>query len=321
MEKWQRKTTLKEYGSMLHEGAIKLNCGRSALAYLIEGRKIKKIAMPKFMCDSCDEILKRYGVRKREYHVDFRFNVPEIELEESEWIYVVNYYGQLSNEDIYRIKAKYERVILDSSQSYFQEPVTGVDTLYTCRKYFGVPDGAILYTNAKIERELERDVSYRRMNHLLGRYEKTASEFYKEYIKTEAEFKEMPLMKMSKLTENLLHGIDYRRVKYARTTNFAFLAEKFRNINQLYLTIPEGAFMYPLLIQKGAEIRKKLQEIKIYVPCLWPNIMRTCEAQDVEYKFAENILPLPVDQRYTTEDMEYIVERVMQMIKKKRCLE
>ena len=47
---------------MLHEKAIKLNCGRNALAYLLETKSIKKICMPKFMCDSCDGVLKKYKV-------------------------------------------------------------------------------------------------------------------------------------------------------------------------------------------------------------------------------------------------------------------
>ena len=44
-------------GSMLHEDGIKLNCGRNALAYLIKAKEIKKLYMPKLMCDSCDKVL------------------------------------------------------------------------------------------------------------------------------------------------------------------------------------------------------------------------------------------------------------------------
>lgn len=44
-------------GKMLYEDSIKLNCGRNALAYLIEVNNIKKIVTPKFMCDSCNKVL------------------------------------------------------------------------------------------------------------------------------------------------------------------------------------------------------------------------------------------------------------------------
>ena len=45
-------------GTMLHEGAIALNCGRNCLGYLIQAKKISKIAVPFFMCDCIFETCK-----------------------------------------------------------------------------------------------------------------------------------------------------------------------------------------------------------------------------------------------------------------------
>ena len=50
-------------GEMLHGDGIRLNCGRNALAYLIKTKNIKRIYMPKFMCDSCNKILYDNGVK------------------------------------------------------------------------------------------------------------------------------------------------------------------------------------------------------------------------------------------------------------------
>ena len=49
---------------MLYEDGVKLNSGRNALVYLLEARNIKKIMMPQFMCDSCDNVIKNYNVKK-----------------------------------------------------------------------------------------------------------------------------------------------------------------------------------------------------------------------------------------------------------------
>ena len=38
-------------GPMLHEKALALSSGRACLSYLIEQRKIRKIALPDFNCD------------------------------------------------------------------------------------------------------------------------------------------------------------------------------------------------------------------------------------------------------------------------------
>ncbi len=288
-------------GKMLHDDGIKLNCGRNALAYLLKAKQIKKLYMPKFMCNSCDKVLADNDVDVVYYHIDLDFR-PLI----SSWdgfLYVVNFYGQLSND---YIKSLGPNIIVDNAQAYFQEPIDGFETLYTCRKFFGVPDGAVLYTDKQIEIN-EVDQSYTRMHFLLGRYEKTAGEFYQEYVDNNHLFKDEPIKRMSRLTENLLHGLDYELVKTRRTENFAYLHEQFKAVNQLKLICPSGAFMYPLYLPNGAEIRKKLQAHKIFIPTLWPAVFNICDEGELEYNMAKNILPIPVDQRYTIDDMNYIV--------------
>lgn len=291
-------------GKMLHGDGVKLNCGRNALAYVIEAKNIKKLWMPKFMCDSCDKVLADNHVDVHYYSIGLDFK-PVIK-EWDGWLYVVNFYGQLSNDYLTSLG---DRIIVDNAQAYFQKPIPGVDTLYTCRKFFGVADGAILYTDKYIEVE-EQDESFERMHFLLGRYERSASEFYAEYVENNHFFKNEPIKRMSKLTENLLHGIDYEMVKSKRRQNFCYLHEMFQSMNKLNLSLPDGAFMYPLYIENGTEVRKQLQAKKIFIPTLWPAVFNLCEENELEYDMAKNILPIPVDQRYGIEDMKYIAREI-----------
>lgn len=287
-------------GSMLHSDGVKLNCGRNALDYIIKAKKIRKLYMPLFMCDSCDKILSDANVEVIYYHIGLDFK-PIIN-DRDGWLYIVNYYGQLTNDYL----ASFEKnIIVDNAQSYFQDPINGIDTIYTCRKFFGVSDGAVLYTDQYLDIDIV-DQSYNRMNFILGRYERNADEFYREYVNNNYSFKNEPIKQMSKLTINLLHGINYEMVKSRRTKNFAYLHEQFKNINKLNLDIPQGAFMYPLYLTNGDEIRKKLQNYRIYIPTLWPAVFKRCSNDELEYDMAKNILPIPVDQRYTIEDMGYI---------------
>ncbi|MEF2921523.1 MAG: hypothetical protein U0O16_03680 [Holdemanella sp.] len=297
-------------GPMLYEDGIKLNCGRNALAYIIKAKKINKINVPKFMCDSNDKVLIENGVEVIYYNIGLDFK-PQIK-DYDGWLYVVNFYGQLTNEYILTLG---KNVIVDNAQAYFQRPVKGVDTIYTCRKFFGVPDGAILYTDKLIEINL-MDESYNRMNFLLGRFERTASEFYKDYVDNNHFFKDEPIKIMSKLTENLLHGLDYDVIKKKRTENFSYLNSKLASINKLTLKIPEGAFMYPLYIDNGFEIRKKLQDKKIFIPTLWPAVFNLCSENDLEYDMAKNILPIPVDQRYGIDEMNIIINSILELLNK-----
>lgn len=302
-------------GALLHEKAIALNCGRNALAYLCEAKQIQKIYIPYFLCDSIPTLCQKIGVVYEFYEIDAQLKpLFSKKLAPREWLYIVNYYGQLSNKEIKKWKEKYKRIVIDNAQSYFQMPVPYTDTLYTCRKYFGVADGAFLYTDTQLERPLEQDESHERMHFLLGRFECSASEFYSEYVANNNFFDNEPLKKMSRLTQNLLRGIDYSGIEEIRKKNFAFLHRKLGHKNQLCLNENEGTFMYPFLTPNGAIIRKKLQQEKIYIPTLWPSVKEWCSADMLEYKYAENILPIPIDQRYGEKDMMYIVNSIQKFV-------
>lgn len=300
----------RNYLPMLHEGAIALNCGSSCLAYLIRARGIRTLRIPYFLCDCVEETCRKEGTEVHFYRIREDFTPAEdFCLKDGEWLYLVNFYGQLTEQQIRELAQRYGRVIVDNAQAYFDMPIEGVDTLYTCRKFFGVPDGAFLYTDTMLQEELPRDESFERMHFLLGRFEQSASNFYEEYAANNDALSYEPIKAMSRLTDNLLRGIDYDRVKRVRTENYRYLSKRLSSVNLLQLRDVEGAFAYPLLLKKGSEIRKALIRQKIYIPTLWPNVPRDGSLED---NYAQNILPLPCDQRYGEEEMEMIVKAVLQ---------
>ena len=298
---------------MLHEGALALNCGRNALAWLLHARNIKKLWIPRLICDSVTGVCDREGIPWAFYGIgpDLR-PAEDVVLGDGEWFYFVNYYSLFGNDAIAAVADRYGgRVIVDNAQSYFQPPLPGVDTLYTCRKYFGVADGAFLYSDAPGGIDgLPLDKSFDRMRFLLGRVERPASDFYAEYVANNAHFAAEPVKRMSRLTRQLLHGIDYERVRAARERNYAILHARLGSLNRLALPGNPGTFMYPLLRENGAAVRKRLQAQRIYVPTLWPAVFGWCGEEADEHRLARDILPLPIDQRYGPEDMEYLAEAV-----------
>lgn len=301
------------YGQMLHSDGVKLNCGRNCLAYLILAKHIKKIALPFLMCDSVFNVCKKYGLEIRYYHVNVNFQPEDIELASDEWLYLMSFYGQLTTEKIKEYVQQYKRVIVDFSHDYFHKPIPNADTLYTCRKFFGVPDGAVLYTNVRQPQiDIKQDESFERIHYLLGRYERSASEFYNESAANNKCFANEPIKWMSKLTENLLHGINYERIRQQRTSNYTYLHEKLAAMNKLDLRIVDGAYAYPLMIEEGAKLKKRLIDHNVFVPTLWPNVLQDMEETDLEYYIAKNTLPLPCDQRYSQEDMQSIINLIFQ---------
>lgn len=115
---------------------------------------------------------------------------------------------------------------------------------------------------------------------------------------------------MSRLTKNILGAIDYEKIKMVRDENYAYLDSKLKKLNKLQLMTPEGAFAYPLYLDNGVEIRKKLVKKKIYIPTLWPNVLEDNPPGSLEHDYATNILPLPCDQRYEARDMDEIINEI-----------
>ena len=289
---------------------IALNTARNALIYILKARNVDKLYIPYFLCDSVSGVCERKGFAFEYYSIDKHFHpIFDKELAEKEHLYIVNYYGQLSNDDIIKYKKKYSNIIVDNVQAFFQKPVLGVDTIYSCRKFFGVPDGAYLATDCILAEELQTDISANRLKHLLGRFEcGSASDYYVAFQENDASFTNLELMHMSKLTHNILGAIDYEKVKKKREENFNFLHSRLKNKNILNLKIPSGPYAYPFYCKNGKEARKKLLENNIYVPTLWPNVIRTHNEKETEYQLAKNILPLPVDQRYSVVELEQVLE-------------
>ena len=145
-------------GTLLHQNALALNLARNCLAYLIRCKKIKTLYIPFFLCSSAEQACKKEGAEIKYYSIGIDFLPLDFNIKENEWVYVVNYYGQISNNNILELKHKYNNIIVDNVQAYYQMHIDGIDTIYTCRKFFGVPDGAFLYTDKTDAIELETDI-------------------------------------------------------------------------------------------------------------------------------------------------------------------
>ena len=299
------------HGHEFHENCIALNSGRNCLRYLIRARKIKKIWLPRLLCSAISDTCVEEKVEISYYSVDDNLHPVFAEIRNREdWVYLINFYGQYGSDEIISYAKEYKNLIVDNAQTFYTKPIEGLDTIYTCRKFFGVPDGGYLYADCILPESSQKDESYDRLTFLAGRLERSANEFYSEYRENEQRIDELPLKRMSMVTKNLLCGIDYEQIKKERERNFSYLHEHLNSINRLKLCLPDGPYMYPLWIKGGVEIRKHLQEEKIYIPTLWPNVLKSLTHEETEYGLAANILPLPCDQRYDLDIMKYIVREV-----------
>ncbi|MCD7867805.1 MAG: hypothetical protein LUG62_06340 [Clostridiales bacterium] len=235
----------------------------------------------------------------------------------------------------------------DLTHSFFMRPLPGIPTVYSCRKYFGLPDGAYLASPLPLKLPGAAHDSPSHMSHILGRYEDGASPHYGEMLTAASGFHQAKPAGMSRLTHNLLRGIDYSSVKKKREENYHTLEECLGTDNPVSprynpeaettsrsitpdpsstgrrekdfrlpcFQPPEGPLAYPFYYSQGVRLRKALAAKNIYVPTYWQNVILENPADTLEYQCAANVLALPCDQRYTPSDMMYMAGLTRQLLK------
>lgn len=290
----------------IHSKAIALNSGRFCLEYLLRCRKYNKVYVPYFTCDTAVEPIIKLGIPYEFYHIDKEYRIiGDITLAEDEALLYTNYWG-LQNEYCEKLAAKYgEQLILDYTQAFFSKPIAGIDTFYSCRKYFGVPDGGYLYTDAIADFEVEQDESYLRMDSLIKRIDLSPEAGYEDFHRVSALFHDMPTRRMSKLTKRLMQSINYERVVQQRVDNYNTLRAA---LGGRELKCGEVPMIFPYESAEGQQLRQHLIANKVFVAKYWPNVDEWTEEDTAERWMANHVLPLPIDQRYNNEDMNRIIE-------------
>lgn len=293
-----------------HKNAIRLNTGRNCLEYILRARGYKKVYVPYYTCEAVMEPINKLGITHVFYHIDINLEISDrFILKEDEALLYTNYFGlkQLYVEQLAVQLGSH--LIVDNTQAFYAKPIQGVDTFYTCRKFFGVADGAYLYTEAFLEENFEQDESYNRMAHLLKRIDLSAEQGFADFRKVDDSLNNQPIRKMSKLTQRIMQSIDYEVVAKKRRENYQKLHEVLGEENNLILPLDEDAvpMVYPFHTPiKG--LREKLIENKFFVARYWPNVLDWTTEKENEYLLAYLMQPLPIDQRYGEVDMKLIID-------------
>jgi hypothetical protein len=219
---------LKHSDDNYHVGAMLLNTGRNCLEHILRCKNYKKIYLPYFTCSVLLEAIKKIDIDVDFYHIhsDFYPMLSKIELDTV--ILYTNYFG-LMNGNIEILTTKYRNLIIDNAQAFYDKPVNNFPTFYSPRKFFGLPDGGLVYNSTEIDTQFyPQDISGDRISHLITRIEQGAEEGFVQYKRNENLLANQPIKRMSKLTQLLMQSIDYEKIKTIRNENFNYLHESLK---------------------------------------------------------------------------------------------
>jgi len=272
---------------------------------------VRRVFMPHYLCAVMPDAAKTVGVEVVRYSLSDTLELLQYpELDTDDRLLYVDYFGlktaYLQNTLVPRYRT---RLIVDNSQALFSLPVNDVATLYSPRKFVGVPDGGWLVNGPDPLSMPEQGTAEGRFQALLGRLVDEPQTHYSAFLKIEEALGLEGLKSMSKSTARLLDSIDYENIRTRRTENLTHLRNTLDSVNSFdtWPATPTPALCYPLLtnsLSSAIALREELLRQKVYVPGYWHEVAVDPTTPLVEKSWAERLLPLPIDQRYGLNDMD-----------------
>ncbi len=290
-----------------------LKSGRAALHAILKKLRPQNVYIPFYTCDGLLESFAAAAVPYQFYAINHQLEPQELpELKSGEYFLYINYFG-LKNKIVERLIEKYgDKLIIDCSQAFFYKGDGQAWSFNSCRKFFGVPDGGYIYypNGVEIEVPKEKNEAYT-IQHLLHRFNGNVKNGYPFFAENEI-LCNADLKSMSSLSECLLSHINYDECMLRRKENFRFLHQEFKDRNLLKWEETENGvpMVYPLLTEEKVR-HEKLWSKNLFVPIFWQDVIkRKIRGFATEEHLTNHLLPLPVDHRYTEEDMQEIVSLV-----------
>ncbi len=303
---------LRRTGEFYNSGIdiARLNSGRAGILHSLKLLNCSTVYLPYYLCPDVKKFLSARAIKIRPYNISNEF-LPVIEKNGSDTaILIVNYFGLLSEERIELLTNKYSNVIIDNCSAFFARSIKNCYNIYSCRKFFGVPDGSYVVGPGAALNVLNypQDVSSETSSFLLKRIEKGSSAVYVERMRNEKRIDNSDILRMSLLTQSLLGSLDYKDIKKIRIDNYRYACELYRPFNLLNINdindddiVP---LFYPLLIM-DCDLVSKFQKYKIYTGRRWANVLQEVDHESFEAFLSNYMVPIPIDQRYGKKELDY----------------
>ena len=304
----------------------RLNAARYGIVQACMERDFTNIFLPYYLCDSVFDALEKNHINYIKYHINNYFE-PIVDHEvNNSLVVIVNYYGMFGSSFYNKMMNRFSYIVFDNTQSFFSPPQikNGVYNVYSPRKFVGVSDGAYLigksFNNKMI---FAKDFSSNRCDFLFNVVEQETNQNYDKFLLAERDLCDGVTLEMSKLTHTLLTNIDYKRIKTIRNLNFKTIHKILKKYNRLVdfcsmvsLSDDICPMVYPLLLNKGKgkRVRDELINKRLYVSQWWKSVFESNESNEFEKWLSNDLIPVPIDQRYNTNDMIIIGSLICETI-------
>ncbi|OQA55486.1 MAG: hypothetical protein BWY45_02203 [Euryarchaeota archaeon ADurb.Bin294] len=310
--------------------------GRQAIKAVL--RQIKNVRekncyLPAYLCHSIIQPFREMGLNIDFYNHEHPLIQNIDENIRDSVILIIDYFGTefFRTEKIIKFLEQGNSVIIDTTHSILNErrrKLCHEDLYYiaSLRKTFPIPDGAVIFhSHNNLELDLGCSINYMSMLDamILKRFylERTAEpsnvlnpdlkglflSLYTEYEECKDK-EDVHISKIPLISLMILSNLRFNTLLGRRNRNIITIYENACN-NEIFLfDIKEirSPFMLPLILQnneKRDNLKNLLLKNNIYPPLHWKIQGLIPEKFGYEHQLSSKILSIPIDQRYSTEDM------------------
>ncbi|PKP62107.1 hypothetical protein CVT91_00545 [Candidatus Atribacteria bacterium HGW-Atribacteria-1] len=328
-----------------------LSNGRTAikfiLSHIMKKKRINKCWLPSYLCETIIQPFKELNLNYEFYNVkeNLQLDIDYLSkrIKKNDLILTLYYFGFPPNGEIinYFIKLKDDNIIIleDLTHSFLSRNIylnkLGNYSIISLRKWFGIPDGGVAISNEDlfdkdiiIKKPFDEFVNLRlKFSVLKNFYIKKIIDKNNSFRKIHNKAEELAnsvidLNMMSNLSKAILDTVDFNAIIYKRRKNYNYLSSFIHSLNKiiiLFPTLPDNVcpLNFPVIVEKRDSLRKFLVNNNIYCPIHWPLPEDIPKKFSYSYYLSKNILSIPCDQRYSTEDMKIIINKINDFYQKK----
>ena len=311
--------------------------GRASLAILLQDlvkRGIEQIVLPSYLCSSILLPIRKIGLKYSFYNVDRNLE-SVIEPQDKSAILLIHYFGWFNKLAIELRKHSSSEsfyLIEDVTHAFLSDWYTWTSSsefvFMSLRKFGPVPIGgwcSYTYDNLPISKEIEslawKSIAARllRAQYVVEPSNWTDFDVEKFYLnllhQVEVFLDQNPTVcKLPKIAYDLIMGLNWHQIGMQRRSNWLDLHTMINDkVDALITELPEDVVPlgYVIKCKNRDKLKDRLAKRHIFCPVHWqlPNIINEDNFPE-SVALSQQCLTLPIDQRYSFDDMARIAEVV-----------
>jgi len=299
----------------------------------------KVVLMPAYTCDTVYQPFKQLGWTcvfysiNKDLTIDIKSLLMQFHSTNPSLVIAHPYFGMELDEEetnaLWQLKHEGTKLLIDNTQCIFSKEHLDFVDYYTgsYRKWFPIPDGGFLESKMidGVVRPTEENSVFVAVQegamYLRGEYFCSENEDVKAlsiHLNKTAVSQALGPIALHKMSDFSLQRYflqDFRQNQESRMVNYRYLYNHLKHNLVSFVCedidrVTSAPLYFPIYTDERSEIQRHLAAQHIYLPIIWPAGVDESRLDENINFIYNHILCIPIDQRYTTDDMARIVEKI-----------